>query len=60
MGKSVLGNFKMESHYIISRPRRITELDEDDLFFDRLDFKLKKRAHNLQLRRWRKLKQQTI
>jgi len=53
---SALRKFSMRDHYIVTRPRPVSELDNNEPFFDMLDLRLHERSRRLQARRWRKLR----
>lgn len=61
MGKQLsLKRFNMRKHYIITSPKRIRDIDDSDLFFDQIDYKIQQKAQRLQARRWRRLKHQLV
>ncbi len=61
MGNQItLKKFKMRKHYIITSPSSIRDVDDSDLFFDQIDYKIRQKAQRLQARRWRKLKHQLV
>ena len=57
MSKSPLGDVNVRKYYIITRPTRLSELQLDD-FDEETDYGWREKARSLQVRRWRKIKNQ--
>jgi len=53
---TILKEFNMSKHFILTQPSRIDDASLEDLVDD--DYGWREKARRLQLRRWRKIKHQ--
>jgi hypothetical protein len=57
--KSSNNDINVQKYYIVTRPTRLSELQFDDIDEDD-NYQWKQKSRNLQVRRWRKVKNQLV
>ncbi len=53
-----LGDVNVQKYYIVTRPTRLSDLQFDDIDDGDDNAQWKQKSHSLQMRRWRKIKNQ--
>ena len=56
--KSSNNELNVQKYYIVTRPTRLSDLQFDDIDDD--DYQWKQKSRDLQVRRWRKVKNQLV
>lgn len=55
---SSMGDINLQKYYIVTRPTRLSDMQFDDI--DDEDANWKQKAQDLQMRRWRKIKNRLV
>lgn len=53
-----MGDINLQKYYIVTRPTRLSDMQFDDI--DDEDANWKQKAQDLQMRRWRKIKNRLV